>query len=134
MDLSVKEKFDSYPNSVSKQLTIIRELIFSIAKKEGIEDLSETLKWGEPTYISDSGSAIRIDWKAKYPTQFCVYFNCKTSLVATFKEVYTDTFSYDGNRALIFELGSNIPMTELSHCISLSLRYKKIKHLELLGI
>jgi len=133
MNLAVEQKFKSYPNDIYIQLIRIRELIFSIAQQDGINDLTETLKWGEPSYVSKIGSTVRFDWKAKYPEQYCIFFNCKTLLVETFKEVYGDTFSYGGNRAIIFKSGSIVPIKELGHCISMSLRYKKIKHLQLLG-
>jgi hypothetical protein len=133
MDSSVKQKFETYPENISILLGNIRDLIFSVAKHDGITEITETLKWGEPSYISNIGSTIRFDWKAKYPDQYCIYFNCKTSLVETFKEVYGDTFIYDGNRSIIFTIGQNVPFDELAHCISMSLRYKKIKHLNLLG-
>jgi len=111
----------------------VRDLILSVAKQDGIPDITETLKWGEPSYISKVGSTIRIDWKAKYPDQYCIYFNCKTSLIETFKEIYGDTFTYEGNRAIVFKINEVLPHKELAHCISMSLRYKKIKHLVLLG-
>ncbi|NQZ89813.1 MAG: DUF1801 domain-containing protein [Colwellia sp.] len=133
MDMKVKDKFETYPEHISILLINLRALIFSVAEQDGIADITETLKWGEPSYISKIGSAIRIDWKAKYPDQYCMYFNCKTSLIETFKEVYGDTFSYEGSRAIIFNTGQKLPLIELSHCISMSLRYKKIKHLVLLG-
>jgi len=133
VDLNVEQKFNSYPEDVSIQLKTIRGLILKVAKQDGITDLIETLKWGEPSYISEIGSTIRIDWKTKYPEQYCIYFNCKTSLIETFKELYGDTFSYQGNRALVFHLEQTVPYKELEHCLSLSLRYKKIKHLNLLG-
>lgn len=133
MDLSVKDKFETYPENISILLNNLRELIFSVAEQDGISDITETLRWGEPSYISKIGSTIRFDWKAKYPDRYGMYFNCKTSLIDTFKELYGDTFSYEGNRAIIFNTDQNLPLIELSHCISLSLRYKKIKHLDLLG-
>jgi hypothetical protein len=133
MELIVKEKFNTYPPDVRVSLVKLRELIFKVAKQDGIAELIETLKWGEPTYISQIGSAVRIDWKAKTPEQYCIYFNCKTSLVDTFREIYGDTFRYEGNRAIVLKMGQNLPYKELSHCISMSLRYKKIKHLNLLG-
>lgn len=133
MDLSVKQKFASYPEDIALLLNRIRNLIFSVAKKEGITDITETLKWGEPSYISAIGSTIRFDWKAEDPDQYCIYFNCKTSLIETFKEVYGDTFNYQGDRAIIFKTDQNIPIEALAQCISMALRYKKIKHLELLG-
>jgi len=133
MDLIVKKKFETYPENISILLYQIRDLIFNVAKQDGISDITETLKWGEPSYISNIGSSIRFDWKAKYPDQYCIYFNCKTSLIETFKEVYGDTFTYEGNRAIVFKINQNVPLTELAHCISMSLRYKEIKHLNFLG-
>ena len=133
MDINVEKKFASYPADVAAQLKTLRELILSVAKQDGIEDITETLKWGEPSYLSNSGSAVRFDWKAKTPDQYCMYFNCKTTLVATFKEIYGDIFTYEGNIAIVFTMGQVIPLQELLHCISMSLRYKKIKHLALLG-
>jgi hypothetical protein len=133
MDLNVKRKFETYPENISILLYQIRELIFGVAKQDGISDILETLKWGEPSYISNIGSTVRFDWKVKSPDQYCIYFNCKTSLIETFKEVYGDTFTYEGNRAIVLKIDQDVPLTELAHCISMSLRYKEIKHLNLLG-
>jgi len=133
MDCNVKIKFDSYPQNIKILLNRMRKLIFDVAKQDGISDLTETLKWGEPSYVSKNGSTIRFDWKAKHPQHYFIYFNCKTSLIETFKEVYGDTFAYEGNRAIILSVEQEVPLRELAHCISMSLRYKKIKHLDLLG-
>ncbi|XQW86414.1 DUF1801 domain-containing protein [Thalassotalea piscium] len=133
MDLAVKQKFDTYPDEVAILLYSIRDLILSVAEQEGIVDLTETLKWGEPSYISKRGSTVRFDWKAKYPDQYCIYFHCKTKLIDTFKELYGDIFTYEGNRAIVFKIDKTVPFNELAHCISLSLRYKQLKHLSLLG-
>ena len=133
MDASVKQKFTTYPVEISVVLKQVRKLILDVAEQDGITGLEETLKWGEPSYISKSGSAIRFDYKEKAPQHFCIYFNCNTKLVETFKELYGDTFVYQGNRALVFELNQTLPSKELAHCLSLALHYKKIKHLPLLG-
>ena len=79
-----------------------------------------------------------MDWKAKSPHTVSVYFNCKTTLVGTFKEVYRDTFVYAGNREIVFQVSDNsslkeLPMLELKACISIALRYHQVKHLPLLG-
>ena len=79
------------------------------------------------------GSTIRMDYKAKQPGQYALYFNCKSKLVDTFRELYGDRFQFEGNRAIIFGLNDTPDMMALSHCISLSLNYHKIKHLPLLG-
>ncbi|WAJ69220.1 DUF1801 domain-containing protein [Catenovulum adriaticum] len=133
MDLNVQRKFKTYPKDAFIALMATRKLIIKTAKDDGINGLTETLKWGEPSYISSIGSTIRFDWKEKTPQQYYIYFHCQTKLIACFKELYGDIFVYDGNRAIVFKLGQEIPINALTHCISLALRYKKIKHVNLLG-
>ena len=74
-----------------------------------------------------------MDWKDKTPDQYAMYFNCNTSLVDTFKEVYGDTFKFAGNRAIVFNETDELPVNELKHCISLALTYHRVKRLPLLG-
>lgn len=133
MNADIQVKFNSYPEDISAKLLELRALIFDVANNDAINRLEETLKWGEPSYISDIGSTIRIDWKAKTPEQYAMYFNCKTRLIETIKEIYGTTFLYEGNRAIIFKKSDIIPVKALQHCVSMALRYKKIKHLPLLG-
>ncbi|WP_158970213.1 DUF1801 domain-containing protein [Paraglaciecola sp. L3A3] len=133
MELGVQQKFATYPPEVAVLLHNLRDLIFTVAEQQKITDISETLKWGEPSYLCKSGSTIRFDWKAKNPAEYCLYFNCKTRLVDTFKELYGNTFTYAGNRAIVLTIGQPIPSKELAHCLSLALGYKKFKHLHLLG-
>lgn len=133
MDLAVKQKFEQYPSNTIKPLLRIRALILKVAQENDITNLQETLKWGEPSYLSHIGSTIRYDWKPKYPSEYRLYFHCQTRLIETFKEIYGDTFTYEGNRALVFKLDAELPVDELSHCLSMALRYKKLKHLDLLG-
>ncbi len=133
MESIVKEKFDLYPDHIQKIMMQVRKAILDVAKEGDASEVEETLKWGEPSYLVKGGSTVRIDWKPKYPDQYAIYFNCKTTLVETFKEIYGDLFIYQGNRAIVFKLDEKIPMVELKHCIFLSLRYHKIKHLNLLG-
>ncbi|MES2823603.1 MAG: DUF1801 domain-containing protein [Pseudomonadota bacterium] len=134
MGPDVKQKFASYPEKVRIILIYIRDLIFEVAQAEGLGAIEETLKWGEPSYLAKGGSPLRIDWKPKFPRQLFVYFNCKTTLVETFKEVFGDSFHYEGNRAIVFAVSENIPLAELKICISVSLKYHKVKNLPLLGL
>ena len=131
----VKIKFDSYPKGYDTKLHYLRDLIIETAKEIGsIEEIEETLKWGEPSYLVKNGSTIRIDWKSKTPDQYAMYFKCTSKLVPTFKELYGDTFNYENNRAILFSLDSKIPETELKSCIKMALTYHKIKNKPLLGM
>jgi hypothetical protein len=133
-DQAVADVFESYPPAIRKKLLSLRKLIYEVAAQaQNIGALEECLKWGEPAYLAKGGSAVRINWKASAPDSLFVYFNCKTTLVETFKELYGDCFCYQGNRALEFNINEEIPLAPLKHCIALSLHYHRVKHLPLLG-
>jgi hypothetical protein len=134
MELNVSQKYATYPDNVKILLMKIRDLVFAVAQAENLGRIEETLKWGEPSYLAKGGSALRIDWKPKFPNQIFVYFNCKTKLVETFKEVFGNFFHYEGNRAIVFDISQEIPLAELKLCILASLKYHKIKNLPVLGL
>ncbi|MDF1760823.1 MAG: DUF1801 domain-containing protein [Coxiellaceae bacterium] len=123
----VKERFNTYPKHIKKKILFLRQLIFDVAScTSGVGHLEETLKWGEPSYVTSqtkSGSTVRIDWKKSMPNQYVMYFNCKTTLVETFREMYGDLFTYGGNRSLIFQIDDKVPVDELSDCIAIALTY-----------
>ncbi len=127
--VEVENKFHSYPASAQDALLGLRALIFSTAEKE----IKESLKWGEPSYTCKHGSPIRMDYKPAKPEQYAIYFNCKSKLIDTFKELHPNKFCFEGNRALILKLNEAIDEQALKHCLSLALNYHKIKHLPLLG-
>jgi hypothetical protein len=132
-DPRTKEVFKNYPKPVQTQMEQLRELVLEAASEvDGLENLEETLKWGEPSYLTKHGSTVRMDWKEKKPDQYTMYFKCTSKLVPTFKELYQDTFTFEGDRAIVFKLDEKIPEKELKHCIKLALTYHKVKHLLLL--
>ncbi len=59
--------------------------------------------------------------------------NMRFTLVESFRELYRDEFVFEGNRAMVFQLGQNVNWQAFRHCVSMSLQYHKIKHLPLLG-
>ena len=131
----VEEVFRHYPQLMNQKLLLLRQLILdTAAETKGVGPVEETLKWGEPSYVTKSGSTVRIGWKEKNPRQYAMYFHCKTKLVDTFKELYRDKFKFEGNRAIVFDEDDEIPIEELKHCIALSLTYHGRKHLPMLGV
>jgi hypothetical protein len=134
-NLEVAEVFNHYPKNIRKKLMLLRQLVLDTASEcKDSDSLEETLKWGEPSYLIKNGSTIRMDWKNSAPDQFAIYFHCKTKLVDTFKELYGDTFKFEGNRAIVFHKNDEIPIDEVKHCILLSLTYHDRKHLPMLGV
>jgi len=53
-----------------------------------------------------------------------MYFHCQTTLVDTFRTLYPSRFTFEGNRAIVFDETAAIPVRELRHCISLALTYR----------
>ncbi len=128
------EVLNAYPKVIQEKLKFLRQLILETASEtEGVSKLEETLKWGEPSYVAKHGSTIRINQKKSASNQYAMYFTCSTDLVPTFKVIYRDTFSFEGKRALVFNVSDEVPVTALKHCITMALTYHKIKHLPLLG-
>ncbi|MGW9684308.1 DUF1801 domain-containing protein [Flagellimonas sp. 2504JD1-5] len=132
---AVAAVFKHYPDNVRAKMETLRQLVLEVAQETPeITKLEETLKWSEPSYLAPKGSTLRMDWKAKSPNQYALYFQCSSLLVSTFKMVYGNTFNYEGNRAIVFQLEDKLPVEELKNCIRATLQYHKVKHLPSLGM
>ncbi len=124
-DPAVAAIFAGYSVNVRRKLLVLRQLIFDTASAiEGVGELEETLRWGEPSYLTAqtrSGSMVRINAKG-LEGRYAMYFHCQTNLVETFRDRYADKFTFE-NRAIVFENGDAVPVKELRHCIALALTY-----------
>jgi hypothetical protein len=124
---AVDKLFAAYPKPIKTRLLALRRLILDTASKTaGVGELEETLKWGQPSYLtteSKSGSTIRIDRVKSSANQVALYFHCQTDLVATFRELYPEELTYSGNRAVILNADDDIPEAALRHCVGLALTY-----------
>jgi hypothetical protein len=130
-DTAVASVFEAYPPAMRRKLLALRALILdTAASAEGVGDLEETLKWGEPAYLTSQskiGSTVRIGWKKSAPTRYAIYFNCQTTLVETFKTLFPQEFNFEGNRAIVFNESSVVPTDALALCIEAALTYHGIK-------
>ncbi len=104
----------------------LRELIFKKAKEyPEVGNIEEVLKWGQPSYLtseSKSGTTIRIDDVKARTGTYAIYFNCKTSLIETFRAMFPQ-LEYEGNRAIHFRVEEKMPKKELWECIAMALTY-----------
>ncbi|MDQ7917791.1 DUF1801 domain-containing protein [Mesonia sp. MT50] len=131
----VEEVFANYPDVVREKMQFLRELVIETAEEiKEVSKLEETLKWGEPSFVTKNGSTLRMDWKEKTPEYYAMYFQCSSRLVDTFRLVFDHTFQYEGTRALVFHINQKLPIEELKSCIKATLTYHSVKHLETLGI
>ena len=128
-------KLANYPDTVRDKMQFLRDLVIETAEEiSEISEIEETLKWGEPSFLTKSGSTLRMDWKQKAPDQYAMYFKCTSRLVETFKIVFGDKFNYEKNRAIVFQLDQKVPSKDLKKCIKATLMYHKVKGDITLGI
>ena len=129
-DSGVASVFKAYPPGIRAKLMALRELVFNTAEKTtGVGRLTETLKWGQPSYLTEatgSGTTVRID-RLKAGDGYAVYFHCRSGLVGQFRELYPDTFKYESKRAIVFEAGDGVPARELRHCLALAFTHHSRK-------
>ena len=118
-----------HPEYVRARLLEIRQLIFTVAAEiEDIGPLTETLKWGEPAYLTEasrSGSTIRLGATRQWPGDCAVLFNCKTSLVGLFRTTFPSEFRFEGNRALVVPVDQALPRVPLMFCLKTALTYHR---------
>ncbi len=135
MNHSVEQVFRSYPENVKSIMMVLRNVILDVASKlDSNYDVEETLKWGEPSYLLKGGSTVRIGWKETTPECVGLYFNCNTKLVDTFRTIYSEALEFEGNRAIIIDINSELPQEIIRECIKVALTYHMRKKLPLLGI
>jgi len=123
----VEDVFKAYPEKLKRKLMSLRHLIFDTASEiERVGPLEETLKWGQPSYLTQqtkSGTTIRIDQIKSEPGHYGMFVHCQTSLISTYRELYPDILSFDGKRCVKFNELDDPPEGVLRNCIALALTY-----------
>ena len=125
----VRATFDSYPAPVRRRLLELRELILSTAAETpGVGPLEETLKWGEPSFLTSetrSGTTVRIAPVRDEADKFALYVNCQTSLIETLRARHPD-LDYRGTRAVAFSVDEPLPAAARD-CVAAALTYHRAK-------
>lgn len=124
----VERAFAAYPEAVRARLLDVRALIYDTADAiDGVGPLTETLKWGEPAYLTEaskSGSTIRLGALRDAPDTAAVFVNCQTTLVDSFRSI-APGLSYRGDRAVLLAAAEPLPLDPLRRCLALALIYNR---------
>lgn len=119
----------AFSEPTCRQILRIRRLIFEVAETTpGVGPLTETLRWGEPAYLTEasrSGSTIRLGISRSRANTAAILFNCRTTLVDSFRVRFPDVFAYQGNRAIL--IPASVPLQEpvLAICLAMALTYHR---------
>ncbi|UOA30802.1 hypothetical protein DSM110093_00561 [Sulfitobacter sp. DSM 110093] len=123
---AVAEVFACLPAVARASLLEIRQLIFEVAETEGVGPIEETLKWGQPAYLtsqSKSGTSVRLG--APKFGGYALYVHCQTTVISDARTAFGDAFTYEGNRAVLFDAQSCISNTPLALLIASALTYHR---------
>lgn len=127
MEERIKTVFDRFPAPLRERLLTLRALIHRAASDaDPIIEIEETLKWGQPSYLPSAprtGSTVRLGALKSAPDAAVLFFHCQTRLVETFRLLYPNTFTFEGNRAIAIPPDKPVPEDEIRHCVSLALTY-----------
>ncbi|SOH95145.1 protein of unknown function (DU1801) [Monaibacterium marinum] len=124
-DPQVAQAFAKFAPDVRDGLMALRGLIFECAAADpGIGRVHETLKWGQPSYLTPdtkSGSTLRLG--VPKSGGFALYVHCQTTLLTDFRHLFPDAYTYEGNRAVTFTTGQDIMPDTIAALISNALTY-----------
>lgn len=123
----VAAMFEGYSPPLRAKLLALRALILdTAAATEGVGEIEEALRWGEPSYLTSrprSGTTVRIAPVRGSNDQYAIYVNCQTTLLETYRELYADQLSFLGDRGVVFRVDEALPTQAVGHCVALALRY-----------
>lgn len=127
----VKVAFSAYPPELRERLLELRRLVLETASVTGgAGEIEETLKWGEPAYLTSatrSGSTVRIAPVRGEPRQYGGFFNCQTSLVETFRHWFPRDLTFLGNRGIVFDIADPLPREAVTECVAAAFTYHRSK-------
>lgn len=127
MPQDVRAAFDAFPPEVRHRLAEVRLMILRLAAGDWrIGAITETLKWGEPAYLTaatGSGSTIRLGWPRRMPDHAAIYFICRTTLVEEFRERFGDPFRHEGGRAILIPAAGEVATAPIEMMLSSALTY-----------
>lgn len=122
-DTQIAAVFNSYPEPAKSGLLKLRALIFEVAEANPkIGAVSETLKWGQPSYQSASGTPIRLGLPKA--GGYAVFAHCQTAVISDFRNILGDKYTYDANRAVVFDATADPDLNEVAVLINRALTYR----------
>ena len=128
MPPEVRAAFDAFPAKMRPRFEQLRALIFATAQAEGVGPLTETLKWGEPAYLTEAtgaGTTVRLGRTRAAPDRCALLVNCRTSLLDGFRARFPE-LETEGDRAVLVAPDGPLPDAVLP-CIAEALTYHAAK-------
>ncbi len=122
-DPAVLLAYDAFPPDARKGAEALRALIYEVAASlPDCPEPTECLRWGQPSYVTPKGTALRIG----IPKEggFGLYAHCQTTVISDFAQTSGQAFTIQGNRGVLFRSPADIKPDLLRQMIAHALMYK----------
>ena len=99
----IEAAFAAMPAAQLPALRQARGVILAEADRLGVGPLTETLKWGQPAYLtqaSKSGTTIRLGLQDEVAALFV---HCQTTIIEDARQLYGGVATFCGNRSLLLD-------------------------------
>ena len=107
---------------IDEGLNALRELILQTAAEiPEVGPLTETVKWGQPSFAAQKGTPIRIGRPKS--GGFGLFVHCQTRVIPDFQAEFGGAFTFDGTRGVLFERATEIDTNKLRILIQRALTY-----------
>lgn len=124
---AVTEKIATWSPEAQDFAQRLRALILTTAEETETGPLTETLKWGEPAFLTEatkSGTTIRLGYKPDSDPPGRIYVHCGTTLVDSYRAEFANDLTFEGNRAVCLPADLR-PLGPIRACIAMALTYHR---------
>ena len=106
----------------------IRALVLDVADEVSAGPLTEALKWGQPSWLTEAtGAGTTLRMGAVGDDRLALYVHCQTDLLGRYRTQFPEVFEFEGNRAVLVPLDGDWPELPLRAVIGQALTYKRDK-------
>ncbi|WP_238365598.1 DUF1801 domain-containing protein [Mesobacterium pallidum] len=122
---AVAAAFDAMPGPARARLLALRGMILDVAAEDpAIGPLDESLKWGQPSYATPSGSGTPLRLSLAKSGDPAILAHCQTRVIPDFRALFGAEFAYDGTRAVHLPLDRPLATEPLRLLIHSALTYR----------
>ena len=118
-----KTIFDAVEPDAKTGLIRLRDMIYATAEADPrIAPIAETLKWGQPAYVSKTGTTLRLG--VPKSGGFGLFVHCQSRVIPDYQAMFPDLDRFDGTRGLLFSSPNEIDETRHTWLIQRALTYR----------
>lgn len=118
----IKAAYAAFPEPARTALLSLRALIYQTAATLPIGPLSESLKWGQPSYTTAKSTPVRLALTKQ--GDIAILTHCQSTVISDFRAIAPPDMRFDGNRALLLDPSNPPPEAAIAPLIRAALSYR----------